>query len=211
MKQIFKSLALVVFLAFAPGASFAQTAQDVPDDAQAFIQVLADNTLEVLDSVFLNQEERDAEFHRLLEEGFNIGYLSKLVLGHHRRTASAEQMEAFQDVFPEYIIGIYADRLAKYGDERFTIIGNKPVGKKDIYITSSVTRAGRRPFEADWRVRMFDDELRIIDIKFAGISMLQTQRDEFSSRINRVGMDGLIEDLRIKTGAEAVDVAQIEE
>jgi len=211
MKQILKSVILVVFLIFSSGTSYAKTAQDTPEDAQAFIQELADNTLEVLDSIYLNQEERDAEFHRLLQEGFNIEYLSKLVLGHHRRTATEEQMEQFQEVFPDYIIGIYADRLAKYGDERFTIIGNKPVGKKDIYITSSVTRAGRQPFEADWRVRMFDDELRIIDIKFSGISMLQTQRDEFSSRINRVGMDGLIEDLRKKTGGGAVEVAQIEE
>ncbi|MCG8452594.1 MAG: ABC transporter substrate-binding protein, partial [Spirochaetales bacterium] len=145
----------------------------------------------------------DAEFHRLLKEGFEIEYLAKLVLGRHRRTASAQQMAEFQELFPDYIIKIYADRLKEYGDERFYVTGTSPAGKKDIYVHSEVTRQGRDPFAADWRVRFMNGQLRIIDIKIAGISMLQTQRDEFSARINNVGMDGLIEDLRIKTFGEA--------
>jgi len=210
MKNMLTALGglLVVIVSITAGAALAQTAQEVPDDARAFIQELADNTLEVLDNIYMTQEERDQEFHRLLREGFEIEYLAKLVLGHHRRTASKEQMERFNEVFPDYIIAIYANRLQEYGDERFTVTGVLPVGKKDIYIQSEVTRKGRDPFQADWRLRMMDGELRIIDIKISGISMLQTQRDEFSSRINAVGMDGLIDDMREKTGNEATDVAQ---
>ena len=127
----------------------------------------------------------------------------KLVLGHNRRSATREEMAGFQEVFPDYIISIYAKRLAKYGDERFYVTGSIPAGKKDIYVQSEVTRRGRDPFSALWRVRLINGELRIIDLKIAGISMLQTQRDEFSSRINAVGMVGLIEDMQQKTGPEA--------
>jgi len=210
MKQLilaFRGLMVVVFATLTSAAS-AESAQDMPDEARAFIQELADNTLGVLDNIYLTQEERDQEFHRLLAEGFEIEYLAKLVLGHHRRTASAVQMEKFNAVFPDYIIEIYANRLQEYGDERFTVTGILPVGKKDIYIQSEVSRKGRDPFRADWRVRLMDGELRIIDIKISGISMLQTQRDEFSSRINAVGIDGLIEDMREKVGFETLDVAQ---
>ena len=44
----------------------AQTAQEMPDESQAFIQDLAEKTLAVLDDIRLTQEERDDEFHRLL-------------------------------------------------------------------------------------------------------------------------------------------------
>ena len=124
-------------------------------------------------------------------------------MGRHRKTASPEQMSEFQELFPDYIIKIYADRLKKYGDERFYVTGTSPAGKKDIYVHSEVTRKGKTPFAADWRVRFMNGELRVIDIRIKGISMLQTQRDSFSARINNVGMDGLIEDLRIKTYGEA--------
>ena len=204
----FKTLMVVVALSLAAPAAHAKSAQDMPEDAWAFIQELADKTLDVLDNIYLTQEERDQQFHDLLRDGFEINYLAKLVLGHHRRSATKQQMQDFQDIFSDYIIGIYAGRLAKYGDERFYVTGTMPVGKNDIYVRSEVTRAGRDPFAADWRVRLMDGELRIIDIKIAGISMLQTQRDEFSSRINRVGMDGLIEDMRKKAGTKTTNVAQ---
>jgi len=184
-------------------AAMAQDAKDMPEEARAFIQTLAEQTLDVLDDIRMTQDERDAEFHRLLKDGFEIEYLSKLVLGRHRRTASPDQMARFQGLFPDYIINIYADKLKEYGDERFYVTGTSPAGKKDVYVHSEVTRAGRNPFAADWRVRFMNGQLRVIDIKIKGISMLQTQRDEFSARISNVGMEGLIEDLHIKAYGEA--------
>lgn len=198
-------LALPFLLGVWGQAALAETALDMPREAEAFIQVLADKTLAVLDDIRLTQDERDQQFHDLLADGFEIDYLAKLVLGHHRRTATRQEMAGFQEVFPEYIISIYAKKLAKYGDERFYVTGSMPAGtgKKDIYVRSEVTRRGREPFAAHWRVRLIEGELRIIDIKIAGISMLQTQRAEFSSRINAVGMDGLIADMQKKTGQGA--------
>lgn len=195
---IFSGFVLLIAGIWAHAAK-AEDAQSMPDEARAFIQDLADRTLDVLDDIHMTQDERDAEFHRLLKEGFEIDYLAKLVLGRHRKTASKDQMARFTELFPDYIIKIYADRLKQYGDERFYVTSTSPAGKKDIYVHSEVTRAGSTPFAADWRVRLIDGEFRIIDIKIAGISMLQTQRDEFSARINNVGMDGLIEDLQNKT------------
>ena len=207
MKNIWsKAKTLVLTLPFLLGlwgqAAFAETAREMPREAEAFIQVIADKTLTVLDDIRLNQEERDAQFHALLADGFEIDYMAKLVLGHNRRKATAEEMAGFQEVFPDYIISIYAKRLAKYGDERFYVTGSIPAGKKDIYVQSEVTRRGRDSFSALWRVRLINGELRIIDLKIAGISMLQTQRDDFSSRINAVGMVGLIEDMQQKTDPE---------
>jgi len=196
-------LTLPFLLGFWGQAAFAETAREMPREAEAFIQVIADKTLTVLDDIRLTQEERDAQFHALLADGFEIDYMAKLVLGHNRRNATREEMAGFQEVFPDYIISIYAKRLAKYGDERFYVTGSIPAGKKDLYVQSEVTRRGRDSFSALWRVRLINGELRIIDLKIAGISMLQTQRDEFTSRINAVGMVGLIADMRQKTGPEA--------
>ncbi len=196
MTRRFKFLMLLTGFMLLPFQAFAKDAQDMPDEAQAFIQELADNTLETLDDIRLTQEERDERFHDLLKEGFEIPYLSKLVLGRHRKDASREQIREFETLFPDFIISVYSARLQEYGDERFIVTGTSPTGKRDIYVQSEFSRKGRDPFIASWRVRLMDDKLRIIDIVVGGISMLQTQREEFSSRIARVGMDGLLEDLR---------------
>jgi phospholipid transport system substrate-binding protein len=192
---------LLGFLAL-PLSAQAENAQDMTEEAEAFIQELANNTLETLDDIRMTQEERDQQFHELLKEGFEIPYLSKLVLGRHRKKATREQLRDFERLFPDFIISVYSARLQEYGDERFNVTGSSPTGKRDLYVHSEFSRKGRNPFIASWRVRLMDDNLRIIDIVVGGISMLQTQREEFSSRIAKVGMDGLLDDLRDREETE---------
>jgi ABC-type transporter MlaC component len=45
-------------------------------------------------------------------------------------------------------------------------------------------------------VRKFGDEYKIIDLAFEGASMIGTQRKEFESIIQKVGVTGLIDSLR---------------
>lgn len=196
MKILLKPVFILVFFLGLSIPAHAKNAQDMNEEAEAFIQELANNTLDALDDIRLTQDERDQKFHDLLKEGFEIPYLSKLVLGRHRKKASRNQMSDFEQLFPDFIISVYSARLQEYGDERFNVTGSSPTGKRDLYVHSEFSRRGRDPFIASWRVRLMDDKLRIIDIVVGGISMLQTQREEFSSRIAKVGMDGLLDDLR---------------
>ncbi len=54
-----------------------------------------------------------------------------------------------------------------------------------------------------WRLRRYADDFKIIDVIVEGVSMLITQRDEFSSVIRKSGgeLDGLITLLQDKVKA----------
>jgi phospholipid transport system substrate-binding protein len=60
-----------------------------------------------------------------------------------------------------------------------------------------VTGGGRPPLKVDWRIReRGDGDLVAIDVIIEGISLVVTQRSEFSAVIERSGMDGLLAELR---------------
>lgn len=188
-------LIVSMFAVFMQSAS-AKTAIDDPIASQTFVQDLANRTFAVLDRKDLTSLERHNEFRRLLAEGFQIDHIAKLVLGSHRRLASVQQLQEFDSLFPEFIINIYSDQLSQYSSEDFVITGTIPAGKYDIYVISEISPKKAASFRADWRVRTFDDNPRIIDVKIDGISLLQTQRDDFSARISRSGFDALLSDMR---------------
>jgi phospholipid transport system substrate-binding protein len=48
----------------------------------------------------------------------------------------------------------------------------------------------------DWRVRNIKDNYKIIDVVVEGVSMLVTQKAEFSAVLRQQGIDGLIGILR---------------
>lgn len=176
--------------------SQARTAVDDPQRSKAFVQDLANRTFAVLDRTELTDQERHDQFRSLLAEGFEINHIAKLVLGFHRRQASVQQLQEFDSLFPEFIINIYSSRLSQYSNEDFVITGTVPAGKDDLFVTSQISPKSAASFRADWRVRIFDDNPRIIDVKIDGISLLQTQRDDFSARITRSGFDSLLADMR---------------
>lgn len=185
-------------------AQTAATAAEDPDGAVAFITELSDNAIAVLNDTTVDQNERDNRFRDLLREGFALEYISKLVLGRHRRAASKAQLDEYLDVFPEYVLKIYSGRLTEFGDEEFVVLDTAPAGKKDLYVRSQIVRPEGPPVAADWRVRVVDDTFKIIDLKIEGISMAITQRDEFSARIATIGLDGLIAELRDGAGLNVV-------
>ena len=198
MRRGFLASIVAVFFVIA-GASqvlAAESAAEDPMGAEEFIRQLANDAFGILNDTRLTQNERDEAFRSLLKDGFALDYVSRLVLGRHRRTASKAQMAEYDRIFPEYILRIYASRLTEYGDEEVIVVGTTPAGKRDIYVRSKISRPDGPPLAADWRVRRIKEKFKVIDLKIEGISMVITQRDEFLAKIASSGFDSLIANLK---------------
>lgn len=185
-------MALFVVFAATPAAQ----AQDKPgpdtEAAKAFIMDLADKTIALLQSDESN-EQKQADFATLLEEGVNTDYVSRFVLGRNWNTASKDQREEFRSLFKEYLLANLTERLAgQYDNQSFTVKNAVPAGTKDVLVRSEITQANGKPLAIEWRVRKFGDNWQIIDIAAEGLSLAITQREEYGSVVQRKGMDGLL-------------------
>lgn len=202
----FLTALLTVWLIATGAQSFAQTANKAvivegsaaadPEGARQFITALSDNVINVLNDTTKTQSERDEAFRELLRDGFALKYISRLILGRHRRGADRTLLQEFEEVFPEYVLRVYISRLAEFGDEEFIVENTAPAGKRDIFVRSQIVRPQGPSIIADWRVRKIDDVFKIIDLKIEGISMAVTQREEFSARISESSLRAVIDSLR---------------
>ena len=62
--------------------------------------------------------------------------------------------------------------------------------------TRVVHADGQPPVAADLRIREFGGELKIIDIIVEGVSMAAAQRSEVDAVIRKIGVEGLLDNLR---------------
>jgi phospholipid transport system substrate-binding protein len=191
-------LALFAFLALAPAAPPA-VADIPPGVASQHIRRLGDDAIATLRAPGLALDAREARFRKLLSEGFDMGFIGRFVLGRHWRTASPDQQSEYMQVFSEYILKVYSSRLGGYAGESLVVVSERPAGDKDVIVNTRIDRPSGPPIEAAWRVRVTDNDPRIIDIAVAGVSMAVTQRDEFASVLQRENLDRLIEKLRART------------
>lgn len=173
------------------------------DDAAGHVRRLGDKAITALsNSKSMTETERDAEFRRLMKEGFDLQLIGRFVMGVHWRRATDDEKAEYTRLFEDYVIKTYASRLNSYNDERFEVQSGKPDDEKDVIVASLIHRSDGAPVRVDWRVRIAGEQPKVIDVIVEGASMAISQRSEFSSIIQNNGgqIAALIKLLREKTG-----------
>ena len=180
-----------------------QRATAADDPALAFIRDLGNQAIAVLrDKANTTFEEREAAFRDVMVTGFDIPTVSRFVLGRHWKTASKQQRKEYRAIFVDFIVRVYASRFDSYGGELFTVRSVIDDESGDKIVRAQIVRpSGGEPIDVDFRVRTKKEVSKVIDVSVEGISMLHTHRVEFSSVVNRKGMDGLLSDLRARVEA----------
>jgi phospholipid transport system substrate-binding protein len=167
-----------------------------PDGAANFVEGVIGKAITVLRIPAEQRVSRESEFRTLLRANFDVPLITRLVVGRHWRRATDAQKVAFAAVFEEHIVKIYTSQLGVYSDETIAIRNIAPRTERDTIVGTEVRRSSDAPLQLDWLVREDGGTYRVIDIAAEGVSMMTTKRSEFSSVIQRDGLDGLIEQLR---------------
>ena len=172
---------------------------DEASEAREFIDTLADKAIAALTIKDITREERFRRFRILLNDHFAVKTIGQWVLGRYWRRATIEEKREYLVLFEDLIVDTYADRFKRYSGENLAITDAVSKGKKDIIVSTLMTRpGGGQPIHIDWRVRHVGEIKRIVDVIVEGVSMGQTQRSEFASviRANGGGVKGLLDQLR---------------
>ena len=176
-------------------------ADQTPD---GLIRRLGGDAVHILADSSMTEQQREAEFHRLLLTAFDLDTISRLVLGRFWRQASDAQKTEFRSVFESYVAKTYAQRLGHYDGETFKVGSARTSDDGDVMVQSEIDRPNGPPIRVDWRTHKEDAGYRIVDVVIDGVSMMQTQRDEFAAVIQNNGgkVDALLSRLRQQTTAK---------
>lgn len=196
---------LIIFafvLILAPPAAWAQAT--TADGASRFLGTLGNEALKVLRAPGTTLEQKEVKVRKLLGNSFDFNRIGRYVLGRAWRKTSPEQKDQYLGLFRQFILQTYSRRLGGYTGQTFKITGAKPIGKRDILVSTNISRPSGPPVAAGWRVRNGPQGHKILDVMVAGVSMARTQKSEFGSVIRNRGVGGLIEMLRLQVSRFSV-------
>jgi phospholipid transport system substrate-binding protein len=191
------ALLLCGFLAAAPVRA--------ADGPTGFINDMGKRAIDVLTST-KSEAERESNFRKLFDEGFDVPAIGRFVLGPYWRTATEDQRKEFLTLFEAYVVHAYTVRFNEYNNEQFKVDAAKADSDASSLVSSQIVRGGGAPpVKVDWRVvKAADSGYKISDVIVEGVSMAVTQRQEFASVIQRGGgqLEALLKLLREKTGKQ---------
>ena len=169
--------------------------------AATVIQALADQAMTELTDETLSDDVRRQKFVALMDRYFEMDVVSRFVLGRYWRSISKEEIDEFSKLLQNYLALNYANQFKAFNGEQF-VVGSETEKNKDTFVNSQFVRPDGPPVNIVWRMRVFDDHYKIIDVAIEGLSMGITQRDEFTSVIqqNNDDVSALTSALKAKTG-----------
>jgi phospholipid transport system substrate-binding protein len=194
-------LATAVFVLFTGVSSTVPAAADT--GPAEFVRTLGNEALGVIRSN-TPPAQKQAFFHQLLQQNFDLPGIARFVLGPHWRTASEPEKQEFLRLFEHYIVRVYSEKFAQYRGETLRVTGSR-ADPEGALVTSEIVRpGGAPPIKIDWRLTARDGLYRISDVIIDGVSQGITERSEFAALIERSGgMQGLLAMMREKTVAPA--------
>ncbi|MDD3181568.1 MAG: ABC transporter substrate-binding protein [Alphaproteobacteria bacterium] len=219
----FRAVALLSCLTCVMGSPFAQAgtpptptpaaqpAQPEMSRQAIFIQTLGDQAISILADKTITEDVRDMQFRDMLREAFDLPTIARFVIGRSWAAATPEQKKEYLDLFEKLVVKTYSDRFALYTGEGFKVRSSVPESDKDTIINSDITHPdGSAATTVTWRIRQKGDKFGIIDVVVEGVSMSVTQRQEYSSVIQRNGGDvsALLDLMRQRVAEKPTEVKQ---
>ncbi len=171
--------------------------------SRLFIESLGQEVLTKIASKNITEKQRERNFRELYTRAFDNNYISQFVLGRHWKKINKKTQEEFVKSFNEYLIMIYAPKFKGWSG-KFKTIGSQVENNMYVVAMQLVTNSNSSTsLSLDWRMILKNKEFKILDVNIDGVSMLVTQRAEFSSVIKNhpLGVKGLIKQMNEKVNS----------
>jgi phospholipid transport system substrate-binding protein len=133
----------------------------------------------------LTKEERVEKLKEIASETVDIQGIGYYTLGAYRKNINDEVIKKYEILFEQYFLKSFASRLAEYSNPEIEVVSKKKLDENYTMVSSILVSTEQRPeVKIDWRIYTKDPENpKIRDLIIEGLSLVRTQREEFSSII----------------------------
>jgi len=187
--------------------AFSQNDFDLNKKAEIHVIKMMQDIENLLQVGKVNPKEGRKLLSILLDEYFDSLLIAKYSSMPAWRKATSKEKDEFTTLFEEYLINLAANRFNEFKDVKYIISKIDKRGSKMFLVNGFIKAPGskRDHTPVGWRLILNENnELKIIDIEIAKISMVVAQNDEFTSivRQNKGKFSSLIKVLKKELNSE---------
>ena len=167
----------------------AHSSDEVGVRAERFIDTLSSAALKLATNTSLSSSERRQEIANILNQGFDMPWIARFVLGRNWRLATPEQRSDYLNLFQAIVEHTYSRQFTDYSGQKISVLGHKIGKRKYIFVLSRIYDPDQSNINisVNWRLVPDGNSFKIVDVVIEGVSMGVTQRNEYASVLQRNG------------------------
>ena len=183
IKKLFTIFAILISI-----TTFNSTSHSI--EADVFVQSTVNRAASTLGGN-LTKEQRVEELKKIAKETVDINGVGMYSLGATRKSLNDEQLKTYNQVFENYFLKSFADRLAEYSNPIIEVNSKEKLNENYTIVSSTLVATDKRPaIKIEWRIYTKNPDAPLIrDLIIEGLSLARTQKEEFSSIIQSANGD----------------------
>jgi len=134
----------------------------------------------------ISKEDKMNELKLIAKDTVDIKGIGLYTLGSFRKNLSESQKNEYSNLFENYFLKTFSSRLSEYTNPKIEVKDKKVLNKNYTIVNSVLVGTSERPeVKIDWRIYTKNPENPLIrDLIIEGLSLVRTQKEEFSSILN---------------------------
>ena len=179
---------LTIFAILISITTFNSTSYSI--EADVFVQSTVNRAASTLGGN-LTKEQRVEELKKIAKETVDIYGVGMYSLGATRKSLTEEQLKTYNQVFENYFLKSFSDRLAEYSNPIIEVNSKEKLNENYTIVSSTLVATDKRPeIKIEWRIYTKNPDKPLIrDLIIEGLSLARTQKEEFSSIIQSANGD----------------------
>jgi phospholipid transport system substrate-binding protein len=196
MKKRFYIFILSLLLGIFPVLVYAST-----NDAQNFVENVSNRALSVVESKSLNNTEKFKQLSDLFAASVDIGWMGRFALGQHWRGFNNAQKQEYIELYQEFLVYSYVPKFRSYNNQNINIKKVSSNRTNEYIIQTEIISPEGKTYRVDYRIHQDrQGNYKIFDVIGEGVSLITTQRSDFSSLLANQGVDYFTSRLRERIG-----------
>lgn len=172
--------------------------------AENFVEKTADSVLHIVTSNATDLQKAK-QLEKLFLDTVNIEWMARFVLAKNLRILTTNQYQNYLAAYKLFLLKSYVPKFRNYNGQHFKILSSKALESGQFIVTTSIIDPNTSSeVNVGYRCKVFKDgRMRIIDIIAENVSLMVSQRSEFSAIISNDGVDFLISQLNKSAAASS--------
>lgn len=187
------------------GLCLAYSAVSTAEEPIAILQHISDSVIHEL-QINKSKLKTDANLpskivNKFLLPHVDVDGMSRTVIGRNAWVAaSPEQKARFTKEFTALVVSTYSGALKDYSDEKVQFQPSRAVNTNDQFISirSTIVRSQGPDIPMAYSLVKKPSGWKIYDMSVEGVSLLQSFRTQFESKLRNGGFESVIQDLALQ-------------
>jgi phospholipid transport system substrate-binding protein len=193
MRNVAKVIMIFLIGLSAPGLALSEQGISAPEK---FVQETSDRVMNLLKST-ASDSEKKKKLVSIFLDATDTDWMGKFVLGKHWQALSDQDKRKYLEVYRDYLVASYVPKFRDFNNQEVVVRGIKELSAGSYQVITDITSPSSI-VRVEYRIKSTGNAYKIHDIIAEGVSLLTTQRSEFSSIMNSEGFESLINRLKNK-------------